>query len=293
LAFIDSDCTASADWLQKIIVWHQNGYRAIAGSIINASHANIFSRVEYILESMEFSPNNPEREAKFVSGANCSFSREVFETYGLFPDIPRGEDLMFSHNIVEQGERIVFAPEIDEGHVVGNHTYSHKWSPEEPMDWVIKDMIRSHNLITQFTGIPLNIYRPPYGDWNAKLMKKVWENETLKDYNFPMMWTDTFNDWYPFDDPQIAKKIRSQVTTFLERNVHKSGRLLLLHDPWVQSVLVTAELVRQAPQYGFKFGNVEMLVQSWQKNVNFYRKSPYRYYLSTCLEQLRENLNFY
>lgn len=112
LAFIDADCIPSSDWLSKIVSWHQKGYRAVGGSIVNASRENIFSKAEYPLEILEFSPDNPKREAKFVSAANCSFSREVFDEYGQFPDIRAGEDLIFCHKIFEEGEKIIFDPEI-------------------------------------------------------------------------------------------------------------------------------------------------------------------------------------
>jgi len=112
VAFIDADCTPSSDWLSKIISWHQKGYRIVGGSIVNGSHQNIFSRAEYPLEILEFSPNNPRRETKFVSAANCSFRRDVFAEYGLFPDIRAGEDLVFCHKIAGRGEKIIFDPSI-------------------------------------------------------------------------------------------------------------------------------------------------------------------------------------
>lgn len=112
VAFIDADCFPSADWLSKVISWHRKGYRVVGGSIANGSIKNIFSRAEYPLEILEFSPNNPKREAKFVSAANCSFSREVFGKHGLFPDIRAGEDLVLCHRIAERGEKIIFDPEI-------------------------------------------------------------------------------------------------------------------------------------------------------------------------------------
>ena len=64
------------------------------------------------MEILEFSPNNPKREVRFVSAANSSFSREVFDEYRLFPDIRAGEDLILCHKIAESGEKIIFDPEI-------------------------------------------------------------------------------------------------------------------------------------------------------------------------------------
>lgn len=112
LAFIDSDCTASADWLNRIESWHRKGYETVGGSIVNVSDRNIFSRAEYPLEILEFSPNGPMREITFVSAANCSFSRDIFDKYGLFPDIRAGEDVIFCQKIYNKHEKIIFDPDI-------------------------------------------------------------------------------------------------------------------------------------------------------------------------------------
>ena len=174
---------------------------------------------------------------------------------------------------------------VDEGHTLGNHTYSHKFSPAQSPDWVVEDMIKSHNIITQVTGISPSIYRPPQGAWNAKLTGKLRENEILKDYVYPMMWSEDFGGTYAFDNPQIVETIRNRVTHFFEKNRNTGGRIVLLHDPWIYSALVTAELIRQAPQYGFKFGTPEELVQYWRKNLELHRKSPLKFYFSYRLRQ--------
>ncbi|MGA1871159.1 MAG: polysaccharide deacetylase family protein [bacterium] len=192
-----------------------------------------------------------------------------------------------SENGTHQIQRI-----INENHKIGNHFYSHKKSTAESIEWILEDMTKAHNLIKQLTHIPINIYRPPYGDWNLKLSKKVWKNEVLKDYIFPMMWTNDFNDWHPFDNPQLARQIQRQVTEFLKNNINKSGRIVLLHDPYIYSVLVTAELIRQAPQYGFTIEDIETLIKAWKENINYYIKSPYLYYISDRLGQLKENITF-
>jgi GT2 family glycosyltransferase len=116
LAFIDADCTAPPDWLSRMLRWHHKGYRAVSGSLVNESRDNIFSRAEYPLEIVAFSPNNPRKEVKFASAANCSFQREVFRKYGLFPEIRAGEDMVFCQKITEKGEKIIFDPEIEVFH---------------------------------------------------------------------------------------------------------------------------------------------------------------------------------
>jgi len=116
LAFLDSDCYVASDWINKIVSWHRKGYRAVGGSIINENKENIYSKAEYPLEILEFSPNNPKKEVNFISAANCSFARELFDKYGLFPDVRAGEDLLFCSKIAEKGEKIIFDPEIKAFH---------------------------------------------------------------------------------------------------------------------------------------------------------------------------------
>lgn len=144
LAFIDADCKVSMDWLSKIIFWHKKGYKAVGGSLVNESIDNIYSRAEYPLEILEFCSNNPRREVKFVSAANCSFTREVFDNIGLFPEVRAGEDLLLCHKIVEKGEKIIFDPEMKVFHKndIGFKSYVRKQIMHGKYSYVIRQMAR-------------------------------------------------------------------------------------------------------------------------------------------------------
>jgi len=144
LAFIDADCKASTDWLSKIVFWHKKGYKAVGGSLVNESIDNLYSRAEYPLEILEFSSNNPRREVKFVSAANCSFTREVFDNYGLFPEVRAGEDLLFCHKIVEKGEKIIFDSEIKVFHKndIDFKTYVRKQIMHGKYSYAVRQMAR-------------------------------------------------------------------------------------------------------------------------------------------------------
>ena len=43
---------------------------------------------------------------------------------------------------------------IQEGHVIGNHSYSHYYSMREPFDKVAEDLAKNHELISKLTGVP-------------------------------------------------------------------------------------------------------------------------------------------
>lgn len=116
IAFIDSDCKAESDWLSTILKRYRQGYKIVGGSIGNTNFRKIISKAEYFLELVQLSPGSHERCVKLISTANCFIARDIFEEYGNFPVIRKGVDMLFSHNLVEKGERILFAPEMKTSH---------------------------------------------------------------------------------------------------------------------------------------------------------------------------------
>jgi glycosyltransferase involved in cell wall biosynthesis len=120
LAFIDADCTADPFWIQTIRDRFREGWVAIGGSIENGSKNCYWSRAEYLLELLEFSPRSPARGALFLSSANSAYLKELFMECGGFPDIRLGEDMLLAEKIRRKGVDTRFFPEIRISHM--NHT---------------------------------------------------------------------------------------------------------------------------------------------------------------------------
>lgn len=116
MAFIDSDCRAESNWLSTILKRYGQGYKIVGGSIGNTNFKNMVSKAEYFLELVQLSPGSRAREVKLISTANCFIARDIFDKYGNFPIIRKGVDMLFSHNLIEKGERILFAPEMKVSH---------------------------------------------------------------------------------------------------------------------------------------------------------------------------------
>ena len=116
IAFIDSDCIAEKNWLSTIMKMYRQGYKIVGGSIGNTNFRNIVSKAEYFLELIQLSPGSRARYVKLISTANCFISREIFKEYGSFPVIRKGVDMLFSHNLIEKGEKILFVPEMKVSH---------------------------------------------------------------------------------------------------------------------------------------------------------------------------------
>jgi len=116
IAFIDSDCIAEKSWLSTMMKRHRQGHKIVGGSIGNTNFEKIVSKAEYFLELIQLSPGSRARYVKLISTANCFIAKDIFEKYGNFPVIRKGVDMLFSHNLVEKGEKILFDPEMKVSH---------------------------------------------------------------------------------------------------------------------------------------------------------------------------------
>ena len=54
----------------------------------------------------------------------------------------------------------------DEGHVIGNHTYTHVELTKLSKSAAINEITKTNELIESITGEPVTFIRPPCGAWN-------------------------------------------------------------------------------------------------------------------------------
>ena len=104
-----------------------------------------------------------------------------------------------------------------EGHMIGNHTYSHPDLTTLSEDKIHEELFRTHELIASISGHS-SVFRPPYGSTDFTVQKVA----TDLGY-FQMLWNvDTF-DW-KFRDRQ------PWIEPALEQISFRSRSLVLLHD---------------------------------------------------------------
>ena len=74
------------------------------------------------------------------------------------------------------------------GHDIGNHSENHKQMSKLSAEECKQELAKPHEKIRELTGIEMNLFRPPYGDYNNTLVTAVkesgyyciqWDVETL------------------------------------------------------------------------------------------------------------------
>ncbi len=116
---IDSDCIAEPDLIEKAIQRHnENNYAAVGGSLANGTPNSLSGFIGYLIEFKDFMPSAPLRLEKGNPTANITYRRESLETYGGFDDdMWLAEDILLHWRMFQNGERILFDPEIKVAHL--------------------------------------------------------------------------------------------------------------------------------------------------------------------------------
>lgn len=118
IAFLDSDCVAAADWLERILAAHELPYNVVGGAVRNGNEPDDpVAWAGYFAEFREFIPERGRRETGHIPTCNISYKRKIFEEHGLFQGryYPQ-EDLVYNHALSTRGEKILFDPAIQVHH---------------------------------------------------------------------------------------------------------------------------------------------------------------------------------
>jgi glycosyltransferase involved in cell wall biosynthesis len=117
LAFVDSDCRASPDWLRRLYDTIQQGYTAAGGAIVNANGDTLASWAGYFCEFREFLPEGSARDADDLTEGNVAYRRQAFHEAGGFPvDCFPQEGQLFHRALRARGARLRLDPSIVVSH---------------------------------------------------------------------------------------------------------------------------------------------------------------------------------
>jgi len=131
----------------------------------------------------------------------------------------------------------------DEGHLIGNHTYSHVELSEVCHDTAVEEIESTNNLIYDITGYTPKYIRPPFGSYSDKLLLEI--NMT------PIMWSVDPVDWNTTDVYGVVNAVVSKV---------KSGDIILLHDFYDSSVTAALEIIVQLKAKGYIFVTADQII---------------------------------
>ena len=130
-----------------------------------------------------------------------------------------------------------------EGHVIGNHTYSHiKLSGITDAE-ACGEVQKTDTLVRELTGSGTEFIRPPFGSW-----KKTLECELEM---IPVLWDVDPLDWTTKNTGVIVQRVLEDV---------EPGDIILLHDFYGSSVDAALEIADQLLAQGYELVTVDELI---------------------------------
>lgn len=152
------------------------------------------------------------------------------------------------------GNLIIKNPELinrmfDEGHLVCNHTFSHKAIVVQSEAELESDIKKLEDTCYAKTGKQMAKYfRPPEGRFSENSLNLV-KNLGYK----TIFWSFAYADW----DNQKQMSCESAKAKILE-NVH-NGEIMLLHPTSETNASVLGDVIRELKNQGYRFGSLDEL----------------------------------
>lgn len=141
---------------------------------------------------------------------------------------------------------------VEEGHIVGNHTYHHPdMSKIGDMDSFKKEIESLEELYRTTTGQEMiKFYRPPQGKYSQQNLKMA---QQLGYKTF--FWSLAYVDWYTDNQPTHEEAFQK-----LMKRIHP-GAVVLLHSTSKTNAEILDELLTRWENEGYTFGTLDQLCQ--------------------------------
>ncbi len=135
----------------------------------------------------------------------------------------------------------------EEGHLVGNHSFSHHfwfdmWSTQKMM----ADMKAINKEVNKATGLEPLLFRPPYGVINPNLAAAIKQAKYT-----PIGWSVRSFDTSIKDKQKLLSRIMTRI---------KPGDIILLHDSMEITAAILPELIQQLTGKGYKIAPLDKML---------------------------------
>ena len=187
-------------------------------------------------------------------------------------DLPRILDILASHQIratfFMTGDWIEAYPEsvralAAAGHDLGNHGDTHAHMTELTAAQMAQEIRRAHEKVQEQTGLSMDLFRPPYGDYNDTVI------QTAADCGYyAIQWDVDSLDWKDYGADAIVK-------TVCEHPHLGNGSIILLHNGATYTAQALEALIQGLLSQGYEIVPVsELIYRSGYQIDHEGRQSP-------------------
>ncbi len=176
-------------------------------------------------------------------------------------------DILKKHNIKatffvvgmpDNRSRDLYRRIVNEGHSIGNHTYSHEYRNIYAGEWsFIADFKKLENYVRDITGVKMDIMRFPGGS-NATISRKYCDNKLMKRITVKMLYDGyQYFDWnVDSRDAETARQNKDVIiSSVLEGVENNNPAIVLFHDSLPKTTTVEAlpTIIEELSERGYTF----------------------------------------
>lgn len=146
------------------------------------------------------------------------------------------------------GEHAQLHPDIikrmsEEGHLIGNHTYSHIQLRSGNRETFKEELVKTNEIISGITGEEVLFVRPPYGTWEKSLEAEL--------NMFPVLWTIDPLDWCSSNADCITNAVLKKAD---------ENAVILMHDSYASTVTAALRVIDRLQEQGYEFVTVDEIL---------------------------------
>lgn len=135
----------------------------------------------------------------------------------------------------------------DEGHLIGNHTFSHHfWFDMFSSGKMLADMRSMDKEVNNIIGKTPKLFRPPYGVTNPNLRKAIIQGNYT-----PVGWSMRSMDTVIKDEKKLLNKVSGKI---------KPGAVFLFHDTSDATVSVLPAIIDQIREEGYTIVRLDKML---------------------------------
>lgn len=134
------------------------------------------------------------------------------------------------------------------GHDLGNHSENHKHMSQLSTQQRTEELMKVHNKVKELTGVEMNLFRPPYGDYNDGVIKDA----TANGYH-TIQWSVDSLDWKDYG-------VDSIVQTVTEHKAMGNGAIVLCHNGAKYTAQALDTLITTLKDKGYEFVPISQLI---------------------------------
>lgn len=134
------------------------------------------------------------------------------------------------------------------GHDLGNHSENHKNMSQLSDEQCKQEIMKVHDKVKALTGIEMQLFRPPYGDYDNHVIKDAYECGY-----FPVQWSVDSLDWKDYGVENI-------IQTVTQNKALDKGAIILMHNGAKYTAQALDTIITGLQDKGYEIVPISQLV---------------------------------